>query len=104
MYLYIIIDVKASKSNIILFVYCVNVWVSASMHTLNFLSVHAQLLFYTNHADIKDQWGQTAAYVARREGYRALARDVEAIQPGPRGELVISCWTYHNNYCSLSTF
>ncbi len=58
----------------------------------------------TNHADIKDSNGRTAADVAREHGYHALARDVEAFQPGPRGELAINCWMYQNNYCSLSTF
>ncbi len=52
----------------------------------------------TNHADIKNSYGRTAADVARVGGHSALARDVEAFQPGPRGELAISCWTY---YCSL---
>ncbi len=43
--------------------------------------------YSTNHADIKDSDGQTAADVARGQWNYALARDVEAFQPGPRGEL-----------------
>ena len=41
----------------------------------------------TNHADIKDSGGRTAADVARGEGNSALADYVEGFQPGPRGEL-----------------
>ncbi len=47
----------------------------------------------TNHADIKTRGGQTAADVAREEGYHALADYVEGFQSGPRGELAISCCT-----------
>ncbi len=45
----------------------------------------------TNPADIKGSYGQTAADMARVEGHRALARYVEAFQPGPRGELSSCC-------------
>ena len=58
------------------------------------LSVYVLLYIYsTNHADIKSSRGQTAAGVARDEGYHALADYVEGFQPGPRGELAISCWS-----------
>ncbi len=48
----------------------------------------------TNHADIKNKRGQTAADLARVfNKYSTLADYVEAFQPGTRGELVISCCT-----------
>ena len=49
----------------------------------------------TNHADIKTKQGLTAADVARKNGHYALADDVEGFQPGPRGELAISCCTQY---------
>ncbi len=45
----------------------------------------------TNHADIKASRGRTAADKARVFGNRGLANYVEGFQPGPRGELAISC-------------
>ncbi len=45
----------------------------------------------TMHADIKDKYGLTAADVARKWKYDALADYVEGFQPGPRGELALSC-------------
>ena len=47
----------------------------------------------TNHVDIENIGGQTAADMARGEGHHALADYVEGFQPGPRGELTISCCT-----------
>ncbi len=48
----------------------------------------------TNHADIKESSGRTAADVARQYKYLALADYVEASQPGTRGELAISYCTH----------
>ena len=53
----------------------------------------------TNHSDIKDSTGgETAADMARGEGYHALADYVEGFQPGPRGELTISCYIHSSQY------
>ncbi len=48
----------------------------------------------TNHVDIVNKWGETAADKARGEVYHALADYVEGFQPGPRGELTINCMLY----------
>ena len=47
----------------------------------------------TNHADIKNSSGRTAADMARQCMYLALANYLEGFQPGPIGELAISCCT-----------
>ncbi len=49
----------------------------------------------TNHADIKSRYGDTAAGIARRRGYYALAAYVDQFQSRPRGELAISCCTQY---------
>ncbi len=70
---------------------CVQVCVSASTH-----QTYCQFMLSscsTNHADIRTNRGETAADNAREWGYPALADYVEGFQPGPRGELVISCCT-----------
>ena len=63
----------------------------------SFLVIYCRFMFISScscnqpHADIKIIHGRTAAVVAREYGYPALADYVEAFQPGPRGELAISC-------------
>ena len=54
-------------------------------------------LISTNHADIKVSGGQTAADAAREQRHYALADYVEGFQPGPRGELAISCCTQYSH-------
>ena len=54
----------------------------------------------TNHADIKTSIGQTAVDMARDCGYPALTDFVDAFQPGPRGELAISCCTQYSQKVS----
>ncbi len=48
----------------------------------------------TNHADIKDIIGRTAADLAREYEYGTLADYIEEFQPGPISELAISCCIY----------
>ena len=57
-----------------------------SVYAFALAPVHA-----INPMQISRSYGRTAAVVAREYGYPALADYVEAFQPGPRGELAISC-------------
>ncbi len=91
-----ILEIFAKASKIFcrwfnLFVCCVNVWVSASIYSLPHVYCQFMCSCLTNHADIKNNSEETAADEARKYGHYALANYVEVFQPGPRGELAISC-------------